>query len=174
MKVNFTNIEKLDELKVAVVNLGLRVVFVTSAGEKPYIIYFGDTPFSESPRVMFSLNLFKDESGNKCTVFCGVVFEDDGSMIPIEVKVAPEHVKAFMSDSVFFTFCNRIEKIEGDMIVCDKERTIVVPNTLDKEVVSKIIEEMQNPGDEKEAWNNYLRKYQYPPCLSSPPWEVRF
>jgi len=165
MKVSFVG--NLDELKVAVSNLGLRVALTTTAGEKPYIIYFGDVPFSKTPRVLISLNLFKDSDGNKCTVFCGVVLEDDGSFIPIEVLVTSKHVNAFMSDSVLFTFCNRIQKIEGDTIVCDKERTIVVPNTLDKEVVRKLIEEMKNPGDEKEAWNNYLKTYSYPPCLGS-------
>jgi len=175
MKFSFSDNENFDELKIAVYNLGLRVAFVRTIGEKPHIVYFGDVPFSKTPRVLISLNLFKDSDGNKCTVFCGVVLEDDGSFIPIEVLVTSKHVNAFMSDSVLFTFCNKIQKIEGDTIVCDKERTIVVQNTLNKEVVSKLIEEMENPGDEKEAWGNYLKKFQYPPCLSSPQfWGVRF
>jgi hypothetical protein len=166
MKISFNNIEKPSELKVAVDNLGLRVAFFTTTTEgKPSIIYLGDVPFSKTPRVLISLYLFKDESGNKCIVFCGAVFEDDGSLIPIEVRITSEHVNAFMSDNIFFTFCNKIEKIEGDSIVCNRERTIVVPNTLDKEFISKLIEEMKNPGDEKEAWNNYLKKFQYPPCV---------
>lgn len=131
------------------------------------MVYFGDIPFSENPRILISLHLFRDEDKDKCVVFCGLVLEENNTVIPIELRITSENVKAFMSDNILFVFCNKIEKIKGDDIICNKERTIVIPNSLNKDVVRKLVEEMRNPGDEKKAWNNYLKTYPYPPCLGS-------
>ena len=166
MKFSFTDIENPDELMVAINNLGLHIAFFRQTTEgRPVIIYFGDIPFSQKPRILVSLHLFKDEDKDKCVVFCSAVLEDNNTVIPIELKISPKDMKTFMSDSILFVFCDKIEKIEGDNIMCNKERTIVIPNSLNKDVVRKLEEEMKNPGDEKKAWDNYLKTYDYPPCL---------
>ena len=176
MKLNVKDIGEPEELEIAVNNLGLRMPFITTSGGKPVITYFGDIPFSQTPRTLLFLHMFKDEKGNKCAVFCGAVIEDNNTAIAVEVKVSLEHLEAFlMNDSIIFTFCDKIKKIDGDRVVCNKERTIVVPNSLNKTLIKKLLEEMRYPGDENEAWENYLKKHRYPPCLAS--WlgrEVRF
>jgi hypothetical protein len=168
MKFSFSGTENPDELKIAINNLGLRIAFVRETTEgRPVIIYFGDTPFSQKPNILVSLHLFKNENKDKCVVFCGAVLEDNNTVIPIELRISSRDVKAFVSDNILFVFCDKIEKIEGDNIMCNKERTIVIPNSLNKDVVRKLVEEMKNPGDEMKAWDNYLKTYPYPPCLGS-------
>ena len=140
MKFSFTDIENPDELMVAINNLGLHIAFFRQTTEgRPVIIYFGDIPFSQKPRILVSLHLFKDEDKDKCVVFCGGVIEDNNTVIPIELKISPKDVKTFVSDNILFVFCDKIEKIEGDNIMCNKERTIVILNSLNKNVVRKLV-----------------------------------
>ena len=159
-----------NEIKVVVNNLGNDVaVFAQTSEGRPVILYFGDVPQSFIPPIMLSLYLHKDEKGNKCVVFCGLVLEYDGTKIPIELKIPAKYLKSFLSDYIIFDFCNKIEKIEDGNMICDRRRIFLAPNALSKDYVRKLIEEMKNPGNEDEAYDNFQEKYEYPPCFKTIP-----
>jgi hypothetical protein len=159
-----------NEIKIVVNNLGKKVaVFAQISEGWPVILYFGDVPRSFIPPIMISLHLFKDEKGNKCVVFCGLVIEYDGTKIPIDLKIPANRLKSFLSEYIIFDFCNKVEKIEDGNIICDRRRTFLAPNPLGRDYINRLIEEMKNPGNEDEAYNNFLRKYKYPPCFKTIP-----
>jgi len=158
------------EIKIVVNNLGKDVAVLAQTSEgRPSILYFGDVPRSFIPPIMISLHLFKDEKGNKCVVFCGLVIEYDGTKIPIDLKIPANHLKLFLSEYIIFDFCNKIEKIEDGSIICDRRKIFMAPNTLSRDYINRLMEEMKNPGNEDEAYNNFLKKHKYPPCFKTIP-----
>ena len=154
-----------NEIKIVVNNLKRDVAVFAQISEWPAILYFGDVPQSFIPPIMLSLYLFKDDKGNKCVVFCGLVLEYDGTKIPIELKIPAKYLKSFLNDYIIFDFCNKVEKIEDGNIICDRRRTFLAPNPLSRDYVRRLIEEMKNAGNEDEAYNNFEEKYNYPPCF---------
>ena len=159
-----------NEIKIVVNNLGMKVaIFAQTSKGRPSILYFGDVPRSFIPPIMISLHLFKDEKGNKCVVFCGLVIEYDGTKIPIELKIPAKYLKLFLNDYIIFDFCNKVEKIEDGNIICDRRRFFLAPNILNKNYVRRLLKEMRNPGNEDEAYDNFQKKYEYPPCFKTIP-----
>jgi hypothetical protein len=159
-----------NEIRIVVNNLGMDVgVFAQISEGLPAILYFGDVPRSFIPPILMSLHLFKDEKGNKCVVFCGLVIEYDGKKIPIELKIPAKDLKSFLHDYIIFDFCNKVVKIEDGNIICDRRRFFLAPNAISKDYVRRLIEEMKNPGNEDEAYDNFQEKYEYPPCFKTIP-----
>ena len=155
-----------NEIKTAVNSLGKRVgVFALNSEGKPVVIYFGDVPNATLPPILTSLHLYKDKNGNKCIVFCSLIIDNDGTYFPIELKIPAEKLKSFLSEYIIYDFCDKIEKIESDGIVCNRRRTLLLLNTFSKDFINKLMEEMRDPGNEDEAWNSYLRESKYPPCM---------
>ena len=166
MKINFGENGSPEELKIWLDNMKNPVViFAGSPDGKPVISYFGDVTYSDSPLISMTLIRYKDDKGNKCAIFCGLVFDDDGYFFPLEIMVPPEKLELFLSDEIYFTFCDKIKEIKDDEVICENERFIMAKNTLNKEFVNKLIEEMKDPGDPEEAWNNYLKEFPQPICL---------
>jgi len=156
-----------EELKIWLNNMKNPVtIFGGTQDGKPVISYFGNIIHATLPLFSMSLLRYKDDNGNKCTIFCGLVFDDDGYVIPLEIMVPPEKLSLFLSDEIYFTFCDKIKEIKNDEIVCENERYILVKNPLNKEFISKLIEEMKEPGNPEEAWNNYTKEFPIPICIS--------
>jgi len=167
MKIYFGENGSPEELKIWLDNMKNPVViFAGSPDGKPVISYFGDVTHSNSPLFSISLLRYKDDKGNKCAIFCGLVFDNDGSFLPLEIMVPPEKLELFLSDEIFFTFCDKIKEIKNDEVICENEQYIMVKNPLSKEFVNKLIEEMKDPGNPEEAWNNYLKEFTQPICLT--------
>ncbi|AIZ11375.1 hypothetical protein AVU39_gp41 [Sulfolobus monocaudavirus SMV2] len=156
-----------NELKIVVNNLGKRVaIFALNSENKPVVVYFGDIPHSAFPLILASLHLYKDRKGNKCVVFCSLVIDNDGSYFPIDLKIPREKLASLSSEYMIFDFCDRIEKIENGNVICNERRALLVINTFSRDFINKLIEEMKNPGNEDEAYEEYEKEYEYPICLN--------
>jgi len=155
-----------NEIKIAVNNLGKRVsIFGMNSEGIPSILYFGDVPRSMLPLILASLHLYEDKKGNKCVVFCSLIIDSDGSYFPIELRIPSDKLKLLLSEYLIFDFCDRIDNIENGSIVCNNRRVLGVINSISKDFINKLMEEMKNAGNEEEAWNEYLRESKYPPCM---------
>jgi len=156
-----------DEIRVAVNNLGKRVtIFALNSEGIPSILHFGDVPHSMFPLILASLHLYEDKKGNKCVIFCNLVIDGDGSYFPIELRIPADKLKLLLSEYLIFNFCDTIDNIDnGRRIICNNRKVLVVANSVNKDFVNKLMEEMENPGNEEEAWNSYLRESKYPPCM---------
>jgi len=166
MKIYFGENGSLEELKILMENMKNPVViFGESSDKMPVINYFGDVIHSNSPLMRISIYWYKDDNGNKCVIFCGLVFDNDGSFFPLEIMIPPEKLELFLGDEIFFTFCDKIKEIKNDEVTCENEQFVMVKNPLDKDFVKQLIEEMKDPGDPEEAWNNYLKEFPQPICM---------
>jgi hypothetical protein len=163
--VSFRQVDP-EEIKIAVNNLGMKAVFLTKTpNDKPEILFLGYVPESEPPFIFVSLYLYKDEKGDKCPILCGAVMGDDETAYTIELLVDPKHLRLFLSKTVKITFCEKVHEVKGSEFVCGNRKTFKLTGVLDKRLVEELIEEMKNPGDIKEAWEDYRRRYKQPICL---------
>jgi hypothetical protein len=156
-----------DEIKVAVNNLGMKMVLLTKTPDnKPEILFLGDVPKSETPLIFVSLYLYKDKKGNKCPILCGVVAgSDDEIMYTVELRIDPKHLKLFLNKTIKITFCKKINEIKDTGFSCENPKSFRLSGVLNRKLVEGIIEEMRNPGDVMKAWEEYRRTYKQPICL---------
>lgn len=167
MDVSFRRVSP-DEIKVAVNNLGMKMAFLTKTPNgKPEIVFLGYVPKSETPFIFVSLYLYKDDKGNKCPILCGAVVGDEETVYTIELRIDPKHLELFLSKTIKITFCEKVDEIKGSEFACANRKSFRLTGTLDKRLVGELIEEMKNPGNIKEAWEDYRRKYKIPICMET-------
>ncbi|MCI4409122.1 MAG: hypothetical protein JHC26_08530 [Thermofilum sp.] len=80
------------------------------------------------------------------------------------MMIESEFVKYFESDFMIFHFCDRVKEVHEKHVTCEHERVLIAINTLNKDVVKRIIDEMKDPGNENEAWENYLKDERHSLC----------
>lgn len=167
MDVSFKRVDP-DEIKVAVNNLGMKMAFLMKTPNgKPEILFLGYVPESETPFIFVSLYLYKDDKGNKCPILCGAVMGDEETVYTIELRIDPKHLELFLSKTIKITFCEKVDEIKGSEFACMNPKSFRLTGVLDKRLIEELIEEMRNPGNIKEAWEDYRRKYKRPICMET-------
>jgi len=165
--VSFRQVDP-EEIKIAVNNLGMKAVFLMKTPNgKPEILFLGYVPESEPPFIFVSLYLYKDEKGDKCPILCGAIMGDDETVYTIELLVDPKYLRLFLSKTIKITFCEKVREIKGSELMCENPKSFKLTGVLDKRLVEELIEEMENPGNIKEAWEDYRRKYKRPICIET-------
>jgi hypothetical protein len=147
------------EFKLAVNNMHLNIAHLEIIKGKPTVIYLGYIPFSQEPTIMQNIFIHEDSKGNKCTYLFGTLFEEDDTALIIELRIDSKNLKAFLNkDTITYIFCNKIDINNDGKILCKNKRIIEVPFLLRNKDIKYLIDVMKNAGDEKKAWENYIKE----------------